>query len=226
MRLAFGLLPLAGALALAGCGGDAHKTSTTAPESGARDAAGCLIVPRPKPRSVTRTAPPRGRLDPARTWTATVVTTCGTFTIELDVKQAPRTTASFSSLAGRRFYDGLSFHRVLPGFLIQGGDPRGDGFGGPGYQTVERPPVDVEYVRGTVAMGRTPTAPAGEAGSQFFIVTAENAAQSANLTPDYALVGHVVAHMEVVDRIGSEPTSGEDRPVHAVVIRSVRVSAR
>lgn len=219
------LLALASVPLLAGCGGSADHTSTSAVPGKGRDAAGCLIVPRPKPHAVPRLAPPRQPLDPAGDYLATVLTNCGTFTIALDVRDSPKTTASFVSLAGRRFYDGLTFHRVAPDFLVQGGDPLGTGFGGPGYQTVERPSTDVEYVRGTVAMARTPTAPSGASGSQFFVVTAEDLTAGGDLTTDYALLGHVASGMDTIDRIASEPArpAGDGMPVHPVVIRTLRI---
>jgi peptidyl-prolyl cis-trans isomerase B (cyclophilin B) len=107
----------------------------------------------------------------------------------LDVAQSPKTSASFYSLVKSGFFDGLTFHRVAAGFVIQGGDPTGTGAGGPGYTVVEAPPKDTQYVLGDVAMAKTQAQPPGASGSQFFIVTASNATQSAGLTPDYALLG-------------------------------------
>jgi peptidyl-prolyl cis-trans isomerase B (cyclophilin B) len=154
-----------------------------------------------------------------------VHTSCGTFAIRLDVRRSPRTTASFAALARRGFYDGLSFHRIVPGFIIQGGDPRGDGMGGPGYRVVEPPPAALHYVRDVVAMARTPTEPAGASGSQFFVVTAEDATASEGLTPDYALLGGIARGTGVVARIGDVPASGaEGRPRYPVVIRRVTVT--
>ncbi|MCW3066682.1 MAG: peptidyl-prolyl cis-trans isomerase cyclophilin type, partial [Solirubrobacterales bacterium] len=130
--------------------------------------------------------------------------------------------ASFAFLARRRFYDGLTFHRVAAGFVIQGGDPVGNGTGGPGYSVVEPPPRSIRYLRGTVAMAKAPNEPSGASGSQFFVVTAANAS---NLTSDYALVGRVVSGQDVVQRIGGEPTSppGDGAPVQPVVIDSIRI---
>jgi cyclophilin family peptidyl-prolyl cis-trans isomerase len=165
-------------------------------------------------------------LDPARTYTVTVATNCGTFAFALDVKQSPKTSASFYSLVKRGFFDGLTFHRVASGFVIQGGDPAGTGGGGPGYSVVEPPPSGTQYVRGDVAMAKTQTDPSGASGSQFFVVTAANATQSAGLTPDYALVGKVVSGQNVVDAIGSLPTNppNDGTPSPAVVMSRVTVA--
>jgi cyclophilin family peptidyl-prolyl cis-trans isomerase len=156
-----------------------------------------------------------------------VVTNCGTFAFTLDVKDSPKTSASFYSLVKRGFYDGLTFHRVAAGFVIQGGDPTGTGGGGPGYEVVEPPPPNTQYVRGDVAMAKTETDPSGASGSQFFIVLAANATQSAGLTPVYALFGKVVTGQAVVNAIGSLPTNppGDGMPSPAVVMSSVTVSA-
>jgi peptidyl-prolyl cis-trans isomerase B (cyclophilin B) len=146
----------------------------------------------------------------------TLATNCGTIEILLDVKQAPRTTASFAYLVKRGFYNDLTFHRVAAGFVIQGGDPAGDGSGGPGYTVVERPPADLRYTLGTVAMAKTATDPAGASGSQFFIVTT----REAPLPAQYALVGRVVGSYTGVDTIAGLPTvpPQDGEPVKPVVI--------
>ena len=105
--------------------------------------------------------------------------------------------------------------------MIQGGDPLGDGLGGPGYTSSSAPPPHTDYTRGVVAMAKSATEPAGTSGSQFFIVTGRDA----GLPPDYALLGHVSAGMKVVDRISAQPTQGNEMPVSPVVIRSATVSA-
>jgi peptidyl-prolyl cis-trans isomerase B (cyclophilin B) len=181
-------------------------------------------VPAPKPNG--RLSAPHLKLDPHRTYTVTIVTNCGTFAFTLDVAQSPNTSASFYSLVKRGFFDGLTFHRVAAGFVIQGGDPTGTGAGGPGYTVVEAPPKNTQYVRGDVAMAKTQAQPAGASGSQFFIVTAPNVTQSAGLTPDYALVGKVVSGINVVGKIGSLPTNPpqDGSPTPAVVMSSVTVS--
>lgn len=146
----------------------------------------------------------------------------------MDVKDSPKTSASFYSLVKRGFFDGLTFHRVAAGFVIQGGDPSGTGGGGPGYTVVEPPPKNTEYVAGDVAMAKTQTDPPGASGSQFFVVTATNASQTAGLTPDYALAGKVVSGMAVVQRIGGLPTTPpqDGAPNLAVVMSRVTVATK
>jgi cyclophilin family peptidyl-prolyl cis-trans isomerase len=128
----------------------------------------------------------------------------------------------------RGFFNGLTFHRVAAGFVIQGGDPTGTGSGGPGYTVVEAPPKSTQYVQGDVAMAKTQTDPPGASGSQFFIDTAANATQSAGLTPDYALVGKVVSGMSVVEKIGALPTNPpqDGTPAPPVVMSRVTVAVR
>ena len=136
----------------------------------------------------------------------TLDTSCGPFTIRLDQKTAPNTAASFASLTRKGFYDGTVFHRIVPGFVIQGGDPTGTGTGGPGYSVVDEPPGDAAYTRGVVAMAKTGDEPPGTAGSQFYVVTG----QDAGLPPEYALLGKVVKGMDVAMKIDSlgDPQSG------------------
>lgn len=142
--------------------------------------------------------------------------------IELYPEQAPITVANFQKLVGERFYDGLSFHRVVDGYLIQGGDPSGDGKGGPGYTikgefSSNGVNNDLKHIRGTVSMARS-----GEpdsAGSQFFIC--QKPIES--LDPDYAAFGLVIQGMAVVDRIAAVPNSGSpnNRPTEKQVMKEV-----
>jgi cyclophilin family peptidyl-prolyl cis-trans isomerase len=213
---------------LAGCG---DSTTTSAiPSSGATESAatqteaapaatGCRKVGQPRPKDV-RLAKPRSKLDPAKTYTATVKTNCGTFAFRLDVRKAPRTTASIAYMASKHFYDGTIFHRIVPGFVIQGGDPTGQGDGGPGYSTVDKPPRDTRYTTGVVAMAKTGTEPAGTSGSQFFVVTGD----ASSLTPDYAVVGKVTRGLDVVKRIGDLGDASE-HPTTTIEILSLRVTA-
>jgi peptidyl-prolyl cis-trans isomerase B (cyclophilin B) len=209
---------------LAGCGGSSSHSASSAPAKPV--AASCHAVSVPPAKGPQHLAAPKLRLDPRRTYTVTVSTNCGTFAFALDVKGSPKTSASFFSLVKRGFFDRLTFNRVASGFVIQGGDPNGDGTGGPGYTVLERPPAGTQYVRGDVAMAKTQTDPSGASGSQFFIVTAANATQSAGLTPDYALLGKVISGQNVVDAIGRLPTTppGDGTPTPAVVMSSVTVS--
>src|SRR5438105_6985005 len=145
---------------------------------GKKSANGCANVSAPSPKNVS-VKKPTVQLQRSRTYLATVQTSCGTFVIQLDSKRAPKTGGSFVALAKQGFYDGLSFHRIAPGFVIQGGDPAGNGSGGPGYKIREQPPKNLVYSEGTVAMAKGGNEPAGTSGSQFFVVTAGNA----NLPP-------------------------------------------
>jgi cyclophilin family peptidyl-prolyl cis-trans isomerase len=195
--------------ALAGCGGGGDDESS--PEL----PAGCSEVSAPAPRAVEVPAPQETLSGPA---TAVVETSCGTFEIALDTDRAPKTTASFAHLAREGVYDDTLFHRIVPGFVIQGGDPSGSGRGGPGYFIDEQPPQNLSYLRGIVAMAKSPTEPPGRSGSQFFVVTQPDA----GLTPDYALLGRVVSGMEVVDGI-EELGSADGNPKAAVLIRRIAI---
>jgi peptidyl-prolyl cis-trans isomerase B (cyclophilin B) len=209
-------------LAVAGCGGDGGDESgaTPTPENtGGEQQTGCAAAEQPAPKD-TQLARPRRPLSPSRTYVATVKTSCGEFEITLDARNAPRTGGSFKFLADKGFYDGTTFHRIVPGFVIQGGDPQGTGTGGPGYSVVEAPPRDLAYTRGVVAMAKTEIEKPGTSGSQFFVVTGEDAM----LPPDYALVGKVTGGEDVVDRIALVPVDQQDRPVDPVVIESVSVA--
>jgi peptidyl-prolyl cis-trans isomerase B (cyclophilin B) len=212
---------LAACLALAACGGGQSSSSSSRPAAGGQTADGCRRVAQPPPKTV-HPPKPAGRLDPSRPWTATVRTSCGTFTIALAAKAAPRTTASFASLARHGFYDRTMFHRVVPGFVIQGGDPKGTGTGGPGYTVVEAPPRRIRYRQGTVAMAKTQFEAAGTSGSQFFVVTGADA----GLPPEYALLGKVSGGQAAVDRIaGADADAKTGKPASPIVIDSITVAA-
>jgi peptidyl-prolyl cis-trans isomerase B (cyclophilin B) len=213
-----GFVALSIALLLAGCGGsdggDASGDQTTT-----ATASGCETVANPGKRDAPTLSPPKGTLDPGKTWSLTFETSCGNFTVELDPTLAPEATNSLVYLAREGFYDDTVFHRIVPGFVIQGGDPTQTGTGGPGYATLDVPPGSARYTKGTVAMAKSGLEPAGTAGSQFFVVTADGV----NLTPDYAIVGSVTEGMDVVDRIG-RLGDAEEKPTQPVVVRTVTVS--
>ncbi|HKH23194.1 MAG TPA: peptidylprolyl isomerase [Solirubrobacterales bacterium] len=198
---------------VAGCGGgdgDDETTSAALP-------AGCSQGAAPQPKQV-QLPPPRTTLSgPA---TATVETSCGSFTIALDTERAPKTASSFAYLARRGVYDDTLFHRTIPGFVVQGGDPQGSGTGGPGYSVDEPPPRNLSYTQGIVAMAKSQAEPPGRSGSQFFVVTAADA----GLTPDYALVGRVSSGLDVVQQIEQLGTSS-GRPKAPVIIKRVMIQS-
>jgi cyclophilin family peptidyl-prolyl cis-trans isomerase len=230
------LLPILACCALlAGCGSSSsgskpvapagNQTATASPTPTTATAPGCTAVATPAPGAQPHLKAPTLKLDPSKTYTVTVVTNCGTFAFALDVKDSPKTSASFYYLVKRGFFNGTIFHRVSAGFVIQGGDPTGTGNGGSGYTIVEPPPASTQYVAGDVAMAKTGAQPAGASGSQFFVVTGANVSQSAGLTPDYALAGKVVSGLSTVERIGALPTSPpqDGMPTSPVVMSSVTV---
>jgi peptidyl-prolyl cis-trans isomerase B (cyclophilin B) len=198
---------------LAGCGGGGGDDGTTTSAL----PAGCASVAPPKPKQVQLSRPTTRLQGPT---TATVETSCGSFEIALDVSRAPATASSFAYLARQGVYDDTLFHRIIPGFVVQGGDPTGTGSGGPGYSVDEAPPRNLSYTRGVVAMAKSPAEPPGRSGSQFFVVTAADA----GLTPDYALLGKVSSGLDVVQRIESlGSTSGQPRA--PVVIRHITIKS-
>jgi peptidyl-prolyl cis-trans isomerase B (cyclophilin B) len=201
-----------------------RKTATTPARRGLTR---CVKVRSPRPKGAQKLRKPALKLDPKKTYEAVFDTSCGNFTVTLDVKRAPKTSASFVYLSKRGFYDNTIFHRIVPGFVIQGGDPLGTGRGGPGYSVVEAPPGDIKYTKGIVAMAKTEIEDPGTSGSQFYVVTAEDA----QLPPDYALLGKVTAGQDAVDRISVVRTdetnpdpSRRERPVNPVVLRTVTIT--
>ena len=141
----------------------------------------------------------------------------GAFTVELDAKTAPCAGGSMLQLAKKGFFNGTIFHRIVPGFVIQGGDPTGTGTGGPGYKTSDTPPENARYTKGVVAMAKTMDEAPGTAGSQFFVVTGADV----GLPPDYAILGKVVDGLDVVEKIG-KLGGPDERPTQRVEIESVR----
>lgn len=184
---------------------------------GSENAYGCKEVEKPGTKQITLQAPPQ-TVKKGEKLTAVVETSCGTFEIELATDEAPKTVNSFVYLAEQGIYDGLGFHRIVPEFVIQGGDPQGSGSGGPGYSVVEKPPANLAYTKGVVAMAKTGAEPPGTSGSQFFVVTGADA----GLPPEYALVGRVSKGIDVVEKIGKLPTIGEE-PEEPVVMEKVTI---
>ena len=195
---------------LAGCGGGDDEPG------GSTSASGCVAVERPEPREPEAQEAPTSPLD--EDVRAVVVTNCGEFTIALDRESAPNATASFAALAEDGWFDDTIFHRIVPGFVIQGGDPTGAGGGGPGYTTVDPPPAGTAYTKGVVAMAKAGHEPPGAAGSQFFVVTGDDI----GLPPDYAVIGTVTGGPDVVERIGALGDASE-RPTETIVVERVEL---
>jgi cyclophilin family peptidyl-prolyl cis-trans isomerase len=175
-------------------------------------ATGCsaAATPRPSqaPSAPTASGCPASQppaLPAGETRTVTMASAKGTITIKVEANLSPIAAGNFVALASCGFYNGVVFHRLVPGFVIQGGDPDGTGRGGPGY-TIQDEPVKATYKRGTVAMARTQQP--NSQGSQFFIVLDDGAQASLARANTYAIFGNVTAGMDVVDAIAAMPNSG------------------
>ena len=208
IRIAAGLVSLL--LLIAGCGGGGSAQPTVK---------GCALVNPPKPRRGDLAAPQQ-TVHRGEKLTAVVTTTCGRFDIALDTRRAPKTTNSFVYLARKGFYDGLSFFRIMPSFVIQGGDPLNNGIGNAGYEVDEPPPPNLAYTKGIVAMAKSAAEPPGRSGSQFFVVIVADA----GLPPVYAILGQVSDGLDVVERIGQAGSKSEaGTPKQTVLIDSVTI---
>jgi cyclophilin family peptidyl-prolyl cis-trans isomerase len=170
----------------------------------------------------TYKAAPPITIDPANTYTATIATSEGNIGLTLDAAAAPTSVNNFVFLARKGFYDGLDFHRIAKDFVIQGGDPNGDGSGGPGYTVQAELPAN-GYTAGSVAWAKGGTDPAGTAGSQFFIVTSDQGAVNLGGPPyQYGIIGQVTQGFEVVQKIaGYAPATGDGKPTKKVTIKKV-----
>lgn len=204
------LATLVAAALLAGCGGGELAVETTA--------SGCRAVERSEPREPGTHEAPVSSLDPNEETRAVVVTNCGEFTITLDPEAAPNGTASFVELATNGYFDDTIFHRIVPGFVIQGGDPTASGTGGPGYTTVDPPDAETAYTKGVVAMAKAGNEPRGAAGSQFFVVTGDDI----GLPPDYAVIGKVTDGLDVIERIGLLGDA-QEQPTETVLVERIEV---
>ena len=160
-------------------------------------------------------APPALSIDPAKSYTATIETSAGSMVAELFPGDAPNTVNNFVFLANDGFYDEVIFHRVISGFMIQGGDPTGTGRGGPGYRFDDEP-VTRSYDRGTLAMAN---AGPNTNGSQFFIMHADYP-----LPPNYTIFGKLTAGEDVVDAIAGAQTGANDRPAEPVAISGITIA--
>ena len=225
------LLLAIGSVTLAACGSEGAEEGPVEEDAAAPAAAppaaasDCEQVEPPDPGEGGGERKPTQNLDPDKTYEVTLRTSCGSFTIRLDQKTSPNAAASFASLVEKGFYDDTTFHRIVPGFVIQAGDPTGTGDGDPGYTVVDRPPADTTYTRGVVAMAKSGSDPPGSAGSQFYVVTG----QDAGLPPEYAVLGKVVKGMDVamkIDALGDPQSGGEGTPLQTVVIEKATLKRR
>lgn len=156
-------------------------------------------------------------IDPSKRYTATMETSLGTIVIALDAINAPKTVNNFVFLAGHHYYDGVIFHRIINGFMCQGGDPTGTGRGGPGYRFDDEP-VKQRYQIGSVAMAN---AGKNTNGSQFFLISGQSGVQ---LPPQYNHFGQIVRGLDVLEQMHGVETDRSDRPREDVVIKSVTIT--
>ena len=174
----------------------------------------CAMAPNQKKFSQA----PEMSIDPSKRYTATMETTLGTIVISLDPIAAPKTVNNFVFLSEQGYYDDVIFHRIINGFMCQGGDPEGSGRGGPGYKFGDELPKPGKYQIGSLAMAN---AGPNTNGSQFFIVSGPN---GCSLPPAYSLFGQVVKGLEVVEAMQNVETDRSDKPLVDVVIKSVTVT--
>lgn len=202
------------------------ETTTPAAETAASDVkvkpGECADVPAAAAKSAD-TPEPSGKLDTNVRNILVLKTSCGTIKIELDAKNNPKTANSVATLAKAGYYDGTPFHRTVEGFVIQGGDPAGNGTGGPTWKTVEAPPADTKYTEGVVAMAKTGAEAPGTSGSQFFIVTGADV----GLPPEYAVAGKVVKGQKIAELISKQGTKGADGPpTKPIIILSAKIDTK
>ncbi|MDQ3177206.1 MAG: peptidylprolyl isomerase [Actinomycetota bacterium] len=170
------------------------------------------------PRQQKFSEAPEMGIDPSKRYSATLDTSLGEIVIALDAAKAPSTVNNFVFLALQHYYDGVIFHRIINGFMCQGGDPTGTGRGGPGYKFADELPRQGEYQIGSVAMAN---AGPNTNGSQFFLVSG---ASGVGLPPQYSLFGQIVKGLEVLDQMQRVPTASGDKPKDDVVINAVAIT--
>jgi cyclophilin family peptidyl-prolyl cis-trans isomerase len=221
-------------------GGDKSKakpraTTTIAPATTPSTAAlpaGCVAtVPKTHGNGKTYKSAPAMTIDPAKTYTAVISTSCGPITVALDAKDSPKGVNNFVFLAQQGFYNGLTWHRAVNNFVIQGGDPKGDGTGGPGYSVVTEVPKR-PYQTGDLAWAKAGNEPSGAAGSQFFVTTGDpsalNSTKDAKGGYSYGYFGHVTAGLDNAKKIESlnpAASGGDGPPTHPVYILSITIKA-
>ncbi len=169
------------------------------------------------PKQQQFSEPPEMGIDPDTRYTATMTTSMGELVIALDPIKAPTTVNNFVFLALHHYFDGIIFHRIINGFVCQGGDPTGTGRGGPGYRFEDELPKPGQYEIGSVAMAN---AGPNTNGSQFFLISGPN---GAGLPPQYSLFGKIVKGLDVLAEMQSVATGGGDKPKKDVVIESVTI---
>jgi cyclophilin family peptidyl-prolyl cis-trans isomerase len=170
------------------------------------------------PKQQQFSAAPEMGIDPDKRYTATMTTSLGEIVIALDPIRAPKTVNNFVFLALNHYYDGVIFHRIINGFMCQGGDPTGTGRGGPGYKFTDELPKPGQYEIGSVAMAN---AGPNTNGSQFFLISGQS---GVGLPPAYSLFGKIVKGLDVLDTMQRVGTDRSDRPHTDVVIESVTIT--
>ena len=170
------------------------------------------------PKSKQFSDRPEMGIDPKKRYSATLSTSMGDMVIALDAAAAPVTVNNFVFLARYRYYEGVIFHRIIPGFMCQGGDPDGRGTGGPGYKFADELPKPGRYEIGSIAMAN---AGPNTNGSQFFLISGRS---GVGLPPSYSLFGKIVKGLDVLDAMEKVKTGAGDRPVTPVVIESVTIT--
>lgn len=189
-------------------GQDTDQGAGAKPPTDEKPAPSCPPAEGAAERKIAFPAAPPNCIDPAKSYRATVETDLGTFTVDLDDEKAPKTVNNFVFLARNHFYDGAPFHRVIPGFVVQGGDgEKGDGTGGPGYTIPDELPAAGPYPEGALAMANTGRPNSG--GSQFFIITGP---EGMALPPQYSLFGRVTEGLDVVKKIEADGSPDPDPP--------------
>src|SRR5205823_1856459 len=202
LLVVLGLL-FAGFLGLSGRGGGKKKGDNPVVT---RKAASCPNADGSSPKTMKFASAPGRCIDPNKKYTAEMKTTKGTMTIELDAKKAPKTVNNFVYLSRYHFYDGVSFHRIIPGFVVQGGDPQGTGAGDPGYKFADELPKAGQYEVGSLAMANSGP---NTNGSQFFIIVGD---QGVQLPPKYSLFGKVTSGIEVAKALEAVGTPDAGTP--------------
>jgi peptidylprolyl isomerase len=185
-------------------------TRMTTPASPAADGS--------SPKTQRFSAPPEMCIDPSKTYSAEMVTSMGTVVIALDPINAPKTVNNFVFLARYHYFEGVVFHRIIQGFMCQGGDPEGSGRGGPGYKFADELPKAGRYEIGSVAMAN---AGPNTNGSQFFLISGPSGVR---LPPSYSLFGKIVKGLDVLDKMEKVQTGAGDRPVTPVTIDKVTIT--